>query len=201
MKAIYKALNEVQQKVAFVVKDATVGYGNNAYKAVSHDAVLESARQHLIDAGILMNVEQIEKGVSIPGKTQKGSDKIRFEAMYKVSFIAMEDGSDLSVVCEAHAEDSGDKAANKAITYATKNAMLKVLMLKTGIGETGEELQNTIDTKQAGMLAQLISDTNTDIEKWREHYKIEKVSDLPRPVFAQALATLQAKKKKMKKES
>ena len=77
--------------------------------------------------------------------------------------------------------------------------MLKVLMLETG--EDDEEgIKNTIDTRQAGMLAQLITDTKTDILKFCEAYNIKTVAELPSGAFTQALAQLQAKAKKQKGE-
>lgn len=193
---IYEKLNEVRKKVVFVHKDATVGFGNNTFKAVSHDQVTSAVRQHFVDQGIIIIPSQLEKGVSIEGTTKSGGNKIRFEAMYSITFLNIEDGADkLTVTVEAHAEGSDDKCPGKALSYATKSAMLKVLMLETGDNdEEGEK--NTIDVKQTGMIAQLIADTGTDIEKFCGAYKIQKVSDLPVGMFSQALAQLQAKKKK-----
>ncbi|MDQ1341161.1 MAG: hypothetical protein QG567_2319 [Campylobacterota bacterium] len=192
---IYKKINDVMKKVGFVTKDTTVGFGNNSYKAVSHDKVTEIVRPFFADAGIMIVPRQTAKGISIDGKTSKGNDKIRFEALYDIDFIDCEDESKLTVTIEAHAEGSDDKCAGKALSYAVKNAILKVLMLETG--ENDEEgVKNTIDIKQTGMLAQLIADTGTDIKKFCEAYKINTVAELPSGYFTQALHQLQAKKKK-----
>lgn len=185
------------QKVSFVTKNTSVGYGNSAYKAVTHDKVTEIVRPHFVEAGIMIVPRQQAKGESIAGKTQKGNDKIRFEAVYDVDFIDCDDESKLTVTVEAHAEGSDDKCAGKALSYAVKNAMLKVLMLETG--ENDEEgIKNTIDSKQVSMLAQLIADTKTDAMKFCEAYNIQKVAELPSGLFGQALAQLQAKAKKQK---
>jgi hypothetical protein len=199
--SIYEKLNKVMQKVAFVTKDTTVGSGARSYKGVSHDKVTEIIRPHFVEHGILTIPFQVEKGVTVAGKTQAGNDKIRFEAVYDVAFIDCEDANSKIVVrVEAHAEGSDDKCAGKALSYAVKSAMLKVLMLETG--ENDEEgIKNTIDTKQAGMLAQLIADTNTDMTKFQEAYQISKVSDLPSGMFAQALGQLQTKAKKLKADN
>lgn len=193
---IYERLNEVRKSVSYVKKDSTVGFGQNSYKAVSHDAVTTLTRQHFIDHGIMIVPMQKEKGISIDGETKSGGKKIRFEAMYDIKFVNIEDATDyLTVTIEAHAEDNGDKAPGKALSYATKSAMLKVLMLETGEDEE-EGIKNTIDSKQAGMIAQLIADTSTDVDKFLGAYSISKVIELPSGLFAQALAQLQAKKKK-----
>jgi hypothetical protein len=192
---IYEKLNEVRKKVQFVHKDTTVGFGQNTFKAVSHDQVTSAVRQHFVDQGIIILTSQIGKGISVDGQTKSGANKIRFEAMYEIIFLNMEDGSDkLTVTVEAHAEGSDDKCPGKALSYATKSAMLKVLMLETGDNDE-EGVKNTIDVKQTGMIAQLITDTNTEIDKFCAAYQIQKVSDLPSGMFAQALAQLQKKMK------
>jgi len=195
---IYEKLNEVRKKVQFVHKDTTVGFGQNTFKAVSHDQVTSAVRQHFVDQGIMIIPSQVGKGISVDGQTKSGANKIRFEAMYEIVFLNIEDGQDkMTVTVEAHAEGSDDKCPGKALSYATKSAMLKVLMLETGDNDE-EGVKNTIDVKQTGMIAQLITDTDTDIQKFCEVYNIQKVSDLPSGMFSQALSQLQAKLKKGK---
>jgi len=110
------------------------------------------------------------------------------------SYVIEDSNSHLTVRVEAHAEGSDDKCAGKALSYAVKNAMLKVLMLETG--ENDEEgVKNSIDAKQLATINQLIIDTDTDIEKFCGAYKITKVSDLPSGMFLQALSQLQKKMK------
>lgn len=195
---IYEKLNEVRKSVAYIKKDSTVGYGQNSYKAVSHDAVTTLTREHFITQGIVIVPMQKEKGISIDGTTKSGGTKIRFEAMYDIKFVNMEDSHDsLTVTVEAHAEDNGDKAPGKALSYATKSAMLKVLMIETG--EDDEEgIKNTIDAKQSAILNQLIVDTDTDIEKFCGAYSIEKLSELPSGSYFKAMQQLQTKQKSMK---
>lgn len=186
------------RKVSFVTKDTEVGYGNSAYKAVTHDRVTSIVRPHFIDQKVMIVPVQHEKGVSVNGKTRKADDKIRFESVYDIRFIDCEDGSSLTVTIEAHAEGSDDKCAGKALSYAVKNAMLKVLMLETGENEE-EGVKNTIDTKQAAMIAQLIADTNTDVQKFLSVYNIGSIADLPSGYFSKVLAQLQTKQKKAAK--
>lgn len=196
--SIYEKLNKVMKSVAFVTKDTSVGFGNNSYKAVSHDKVTEIVRPHFVEHGIIVAPYQVEKGISIDGKTSKGNDKIRFEAVYDVAFIDCEDAASKVIVrVEAHAEGSDDKCAGKALSYAVKNAMLKVLMLETG--ENDEEgVKNTIDSKQTASINQWIIDTGTDVEKFCKAYNIASVDQLPSGMFLQALSQLQKKAKDAK---
>lgn len=193
-------INQVMRKVAFVTKDSTVGFGQNSYKAVSHDKVTEIVRPHFVEVGIIIVPRQVSKGVSVDGKTSKGNDKIRFEAVYDVDFIDCDDLTKVTVTVEAHAEGSDDKCAGKALSYAVKNAMLKVLMLETG--ENDEEgAKNSINEKQLAVLTGLISDTNTDVQKFCEAYNIASVGELASGSFAQALVQLQNKAKKQKADN
>lgn len=193
-------INQVMKKVAFVTKDSTVGFGQNSYKAVSHDKVTEIVRPHFVEVGIIIVPRQVAKGVSVDGKTSKGNDKIRFEAVYDVDFIDCDDLTKVTVTVEAHAEGSDDKCSGKALSYAVKNAMLKVLMLETG--ENDEEgAKNSINEKQLSVLSGLISDTNTDVQKFCEAYNISSVAELPSGNFAQALVQLQNKAKKQKADN
>jgi len=193
--SIYKKLNEVMKKVEFVTKDGTLGFGQNKFKIVTHDKVLEVVRKHLVEAGIIVIPSQVEKGLSVSGKTSKGSDKIRFEALYDVKFIDIDSDSEIVIRTEAHAEDSSDKAANKAITYAVKNALLKALMLQSGDDMTNEG-KNTISAKQAGMLQSLVNSTKSDEEKFLTFYGVEKYTDIAEDQFQHAMQSLQAKKAK-----
>lgn len=193
-------INQVMRKVAFVTKDSTVGIGQNSYKAVSHDKVTEIVRPHFVEVGIIIVPRQVAKGVSVDGKTSKGNDKIRFEAVYDVDFIDCDDLTKVTVTVEAHAEGSDDKCSGKALSYAVKNAMLKVLMLETG--ENDEEgAKNSINEKQLAVLTGLISDTNTDVQKFCEAYNIASVGELASGSFAQALVQLQNKAKKQKADN
>jgi hypothetical protein len=193
--SIYTKINDVMKKVSYIKKDATIGTGNMAYKAVSHDAVVGLCRDHFRDVGIVVFPEQIEKGVSVEGTTKSGNAKIRFEALYNIHFVDIDDPlSRITVRVEAHSEDSGDKGAGKAVTYATKSAILKVLMLETGEDEEGEKA-NTINAKQEALIAQLITDSDTDIVRFFAAYSITKLSDLPETLFTKAQKQLQDKLK------
>ena len=135
---IYQKIAEVQKECSYVKKDASVKAGGQSYRAVTHDAVLERVRDSVINHGILIIPSQNDKGVCIDGVTKSGTAKIRFEATYTIEFINIDDPQDKAVMCiEAHAEDMNDKAPGKGISYASKTAMLKMFLIKTG--ENDEE--------------------------------------------------------------
>ncbi len=194
---IYRKILEVMTKVSNVAKDGKLGFGNNTFSIVTHDKVVATVRQHFVDAGVIIIPHQVDKGISVEGTTKTGGAKIRFEAVYDVDFIDVEDGSKVTIRSEAHAEDFSDKAANKALTYAVKNALLKVLMLQTGENEA-EEGVNLINSKQITMLKGLITSTDSDEAKFLTTFGVEKYESFPQASFAQAVDVLQKKLAKAK---
>ena len=195
--SIDKKLNEVHKKVKFVKKDGKLGFGNNSFSIVTHDAVLTAVREHLVDAGIVIIPSQVEKGISVEGQTKSGTSKIRFEALYDVKFIDIDSDSSVTIRTEAHAEDSSDKAANKAITYAVKNAMLKALMLETG-DEDYQGQKNTINLKQVQLMQKLIESTGTDMKDFLAFYGVGTLTEMPEASFTHGMTALQNKEKKQK---
>jgi len=152
---IYQRLNEVRKKIDYIRKDAEV----QGYRAVTHDMVTAMAREHLIEFGVMVlpslarsgeNLEDFAQE-SVPGETKSGTKKIRYEAVFDVSFINIEDSNDIACVqVPAHAEDTGDKAPGKALSYATKAALLKVFNIETGVNdesrlEEGRKMQRLLN--------------------------------------------------------
>ena len=132
MKNIFQRINAVMAETSYVKKDSTVGWGNNTYSAVSHDAVAGMLHPLLVKHGIVI-YPSLKSSESIPGVTQKGGEKIRYEATYSVDFVNVDAPEDRLVLeIESHADDNGDKAPGKAVSYAVKMAMLKVFALESG---------------------------------------------------------------------
>jgi len=194
---IYKKINNIMKKVEFVAKDGRLGFGNNTFSIVTHDKVLSVVREHFVDEGVIVVPYQIEKGISVDGAAKSGTKKIRMEAVYDVKFIDVDDGSEIVIRSEAHAEDNSDKAANKCLTYAVKNALLKILMLQTG-DDINQELKNTITDKQFNMLNSLVDASKADLIEFLAYYNATTLKEFPQAYFQQAVDSLQKKIKKAK---
>jgi len=133
---IYQRINAVMKEVSYVKKDAEVGFGQNKYKAVSHDAVIALVRKSCVDHGILIVTSQVGAGKVVPGETATGKPKIRYEAFYDVTFVNIDDPTDkFTASAEAHGDDGGDKGPGKTMSYASKMVILKTFMLETGIAD------------------------------------------------------------------
>lgn len=162
---IYQRINEVRKAVEYVQKDATVGTGGQTYKAVTHDMVTAIVRPELIKQGIVITVDQLQSNVlqekAPKAEGDKGYRMHLYSGDYAVHFVNIDNPDDrISVTVNAHANDSGDKAPGKAMSYAVKYAVLKTFSLETGENEeqrfaepyTPEQLEvyhDLIDQKKA----------------------------------------------------
>lgn len=129
---IYQRINAVMKQVAYVQKDTEVTGGGN-YKAVSHDMAVAVLRPAMVEQGIVVRPKQLKgKYVEMRDKSQ-GRTMHLYAGRYQVDFVNIEDPGDYcSTVVEGHANDTGDKAPGKAMSYAVKYAMLKTFSLETG---------------------------------------------------------------------
>lgn len=161
---LFQRINAVQKAIGYVQKDRSVstGAGGGSYKAVSHDTVTAMLRPHLIEHGIVYTTHLCwEPAFDLP---LEGSKQRLFRGEFCVSFFNIDDPKDcLRVTLPAHALDSGDKAPGKAISYATKYALLKTFALETGEDEESRIQQGDYDFAAALELAE-----NSDKETARE---------------------------------
>jgi len=122
---IYQKINAVQKNVAYVKKDAQI-MGGGSYKAVTHDQVVSVLRKDMVANGIVVVPEQLKGEIIKEPKTKNGSVMYFYSGDYAIHFVNAEEAEDrISVTVNAHALDSQDKAPGKALTYATKAALLK----------------------------------------------------------------------------
>jgi ERF superfamily len=126
---IFQRLNEVKKAVSYIRKDARV----ETYMGITHDKVTAETRKAFIDAGVVVYPSETANVVVNHSVTKGGKPIIRFEGNYAIIFQNVEDPNDRSIIhVTAHALDHGDKAPGKAMSYATKIGILKMLQLETG---------------------------------------------------------------------
>ncbi len=135
-KNIYQRINAVMEKISYVKKDGNITGGGQNYKAVTHDNVTAQIRAHLVEAGIVVHLEQL-KGEMLIKRDVKNDIKMHlYSGDYAISFVNIDKPEDrATVTIQAHAADNGDKAPGKAASYATKYAMLKMFSIETGENE------------------------------------------------------------------
>jgi hypothetical protein len=138
---IYQRINKIKSEVGKVGKDVTIGTGRNSYKAVSHDAVLNTVNQLMINNGVVAHVIDVkmdvdrEKYTALDYQTKAPIEKTRTFTTSTIvqRFVNIDDPTDwLDVHSIGHADDPSDKGAGKAYSYAGKYGFLKLFGLATG---------------------------------------------------------------------
>lgn len=145
---IYQRINAVTQDKSIYIKKGSAGQGTG----VNYDEVIAVLQPLLVKHGIVVSIDKI--GEARSRETKKGA--YIYECDFDISYINIDDPKDRLVTrVESHAQDGGDKATGKSMTYATKTSMLKVFGIETGEqDESREELRDTvmIDTETAQLL-------------------------------------------------
>lgn len=143
MANIFQRMNNVRKKIGYVQKDKAVSTGGGSYKAVTHDAVTGMVRNALIEEGVII-VPSVIEAIFHP-KEPEAKQRL-YEATYEIAFVNMDDPQDRIVTRQnAHALDNGDKAPGKAMSYATKYAILKLFNIETGEDDESRYQQEEFD--------------------------------------------------------
>lgn len=132
---VHQRIAAIMGELSYLQKDKKV----EGYMAITHDQVTALTRPLFLKHGVLVCPRQLSGTTIVTGKTTKsGTPIIRYDGRYEVDFVNVDDPADKFVFpIEAHAEDHGDKAPGKCVSYATKTAILKRLQLETGEGDEG----------------------------------------------------------------
>lgn len=164
---IYNRLNECRKAVAYLRKEKEVTGGGN-YMVVTHDQVTAALRESFIKHGVMVVPHLVKSQVAPTGTmTAKQIPIIRYEATYDIDFVNCDEPAEkVTVTIESHALDQGDKAPGKAISYATKYAMLKLFSIETGEDEEDRpELKAAKVTPSAGVKERISKDDQGRV--WR----------------------------------
>lgn len=136
---IYQRINAVMQDQSIYIKKGSAGQGTG----VNYDEVISVLQPLLVKYGIVISIDKL---ASRSRETKKGA--YIYEADFTVSYINIDNPLDrLETIVESHAQDGGDKATGKAMTYATKTSMLKVFSI-----ETGESDESRIEARDTSMI-------------------------------------------------
>jgi len=126
---IFQRINAVREDVKYIQKDAKV----QGYSAVTHDMVTASLRASLVKHGIVIVPRQTSGRVIEPRDPANGVKMLKYQGDYEIDFVNMDKPDEkVTMPIQAHADDNGDKAPGKCLSYATKSAMLKLFSLETG---------------------------------------------------------------------
>jgi len=193
---IYQRINEVRKKISYLKKDATV----TGYKAVTHDHVTASIRDHLVTFGIVIVPRQTSWETADTGKaTSKGTPYTRFEGDYEFDVVNVDDPKDMFTgKVHAHAEDQGDKGPGKAISYALKAFELKLFNIESGEDDEERPEQELVklSDEQIITLREMCEGydwpVDETLERLAKTYGLTKIVDLPETHFKNCIARMEA---------
>jgi len=135
---LHHAMLKVMQEVKGIDKAMTVGSGSYSYKGVSDKDVKQAIGQAMAKNGLTCVPISIEPKTDITRWEVEEYGKLKQKMNVFVEVIATfrihhADTSDsIDVVGYGHGQDTSDKAAGKATTYALKNALLYSFLVPTG---------------------------------------------------------------------
>jgi hypothetical protein len=158
-KNIYQRINSVMQEVKYVQKDSSVTGAGGGYKAVSHDQVISVVRESMVNNGIVVIPKQTSGEFIVMRDMNATPNPVKmglYSGDYEFTFINVDDPKETFVATmQAHANDNGDKAPGKALSYATKSVYLKVFSLETGESDESREEQRDINLISPTQIDQL----------------------------------------------
>ena len=190
---IYQRINAVMKKVKYIKKDANV----SGYKAVTHDKVVAECRSALIDEGVVIYPEQLSHSMPIMRDVEKNIKMHLYSADYAIHFVNIDNPDDRIIVnINAHANDNGDKSPGKAVTYATKTAILKVLCLETGENDESRVAdKETLTPDQVEIINKELGDDDDLKKRMLASLCVKKVEDIYSVNFNQSVKNLKKAKK------
>ena len=194
---VFQRINEVRKKIDYLKKDKQV----QNYKAVTHDQVTSMIRDHLVGFGIVMYPNLISSiTVDSGDKTSKGTAIIRVEAVYEFTIVNIDEATDFfKSSVSAHANDTGDKAPGKALSYAKKALVLKLFEIETGEDEESRyQKPDTISNEQVKKLGDLINEVKANKDVFLAAFKLSSLSDITVQDFPKAVAALERKRAQTK---
>jgi len=166
---IYQRINAVMKAVEYVQKDSVI---DNKYAAVSHDMVVAVLRKAMVENGLVVRPVQL-KGKYVQMRDLEKEIKMHlYVGRYQVDFVNVDHPEDYCrTVVEGHANDNGDKAPGKAMSYAVKYAMLKTFSLETGESDESRVAEEDItDISQQITAAETMDDLQATFKLAWHHY-------------------------------
>lgn len=144
---LHEAIVSVMKDVKNIDKGMQVGSGNYGYKGVADKDVKQAIGQSMSDNGLTCVPIDIKPVMHVDrwmdGTKQKQSVFTEVLVTYQITHA--ESGESISIMGYGHGQDSMDKSAGKATTYALKNALLYSFLVPTGaIDDTDATHSNNV---------------------------------------------------------
>ena len=192
VKNIYQRMIQVMKEVEYIQKIDKAAKGL-PYKFISHDQVTGKLHMPMANAGI----------VAITSVVECIQDGNRTTVKIKLALVNADDSKDyIEVFSYGMGVDTQDKGIGKAISYATKYALLKCFMLETGDDPERDNVDYKPDLKKMvdhaeSLIIQLPVDRVVAVEeRMQAKFKTKDFSKLDLEALKTVTLFLEAEKRK-----
>lgn len=191
IKNLHERLLAIMGEVKYIQKgDRKV---NNQYRFVSHDQVVNALHDPFVKHGVTV----------IPTTIDLKQEGNRTQVMLAVTLVNSDNPEDkVSVVMPGYGIDPQDKGPGKAVSYAFKYALLKLLMLETG-DDPDQDVGQDYDHKSAEKPAKPEvkgADPEPDWQAWWDQFRIDLADCENENQRKKLVSSVGALKPKMSKE-
>ncbi|SHJ53415.1 ERF superfamily protein [Clostridium cavendishii DSM 21758] len=134
---LFEKIANISSEIDYLQKDDKVGFGNNAYKAISSEKVIGVCAEKMNKYGIvIIPVDQVYKRtdelVSVDNEGKSKYNRISdVDVKYEVINIH-NTTQKIVTIASGTGVDTQDKGVGKAQTYAYKNMLVKLFAIPTG---------------------------------------------------------------------
>jgi hypothetical protein len=167
-KNLFQKMQEIYKQVESVDKGARIQAGYGSYTAVLHDDVTRLLHKPMAELGIICVSDVYEHNLVQMEVVKKGGElgvAYRSEVSMKLILINADKPDErLEITSHSFAIDQGDKSYGKAVSMATKYALLKAFMLESRDNEESRD-QEPQAVKSSSSSVKLASDKQKEIIK------------------------------------
>lgn len=164
-KLIYKKMAAVAADIGHIGKTQQNTMQRFNFRGI--DDFLNALHPVLVKHGVVIAMDTISYNSELREVTRsngkEGIDK-HVSLIMKYTFLA-EDGSSISATVPSEGVDSGDKATNKALSFAFKYALMQILSVPTEDVEEGDKV-----SPQLGVPSKKASFRKTEAKKVTEGF-------------------------------
>lgn len=144
---LHEAIVSVMKAVKNIDKAMSVGSGSFGYKGVADKDVKQAIGQAMSENGLTCVPTKIQPTMTVDRWEVAGKPKqsVFTEVLVTYRITHAESGETIDIMGYGHGQDSMDKSAGKATTYALKNALLYSFLVPTGaIDDTDATHSNNV---------------------------------------------------------
>lgn len=205
MNNLYKKMHAVMSETKSLERDKEVGYGRNAYKAISESNVLNEIKPLFKKHGLIIFpisvdvVDRVDTFITKDGE----SSRLMTQVIPKWKIVDVESGESEVITSIGNGVDTQDKASGKAMTYALKVALQKTFMLFSG-EDSDNDFSDDITRSQTKQSPEDQSKLKRAVELFDQMdetfksavlkgYKIKDIERLPAAKYDDAIKAMEAK--------